>query len=138
MELAEDTFFVAALAEEQRAVGLEWCMVVEDMMVVCSASVRFVAYLGGGRDLVRCGQVPLQLAPAVSVVQEGEVGVHGDKTAVSVGWDVNMVVVVVECGVVLVLGSLAEIVELMARMERVELKELNSCKAKVDVYPVWL
>lgn len=138
MELAEDTFFVAALAVERRAVGLVWRMVVEDMMVVCSASVRFVAYLGGGRDLVRCGQVPLQLAPAVSVVQEGEVGVHGDKTAVSVGWDVNMVVVVVECGVVLVLGSLAEIVELMARMERVELKELNSCKAKVDVYPVWL
>lgn len=138
MELAEDTFFVAALAVERRAVGLEWRMVVEDMMVVCSASVWFVAYLGGGRDLVRCGQVPLQLAPAVSVVQEGEVGVHGDKTAVSVGWDVNMVVVVVECGVVLVLGSLAEIVELMARMERVELKELNSCKAKVDVYPVWL
>lgn len=138
MELAEDTFFVAALAVERRAVGLEWRMVVEDMMVVCSASVWFVAYLGGGRDLVRCGQVPLQLAPAVSVVQEGEVGVHGDKTAVSVGWDVNMVVVVVECGVVLVLGSLAEIVKLMARMERVELKELNSCKAKVDVYPVWL
>lgn len=138
MELAEDTFFVAALAVERRAVGLVWRMVVEDMMVVCSASVWFVAYLGGGRDLVRCGQVPLQLAPAVFVVQGGEVGVHGDKTAVSVGWDVNMVVVVVECGVVLVLGSLAEIVELMARMERVELKELNSCKAKVDVYPVWL
>lgn len=138
MELAEDTFFVAALAEERRAVGLEWRMAVEDMMVVCSASVWFVAYLGGGRDLVRCGRVPLQLAPAVFVVQGGEVGVRGDKTAVSVGWDVNMVVVVVECGVVLVLGSLAEIVELMARMERVELKELNSCKAKVDVYPVWL
>lgn len=138
MELAEDTFFVAALAEERRAVGLVWRMVVEDMMVVCSASVWFVAYLGGGQDLVRCGRVPLQLAPAVFVVQGGEVGVRGDKTAVSVGWDVNMVVVVVECGVVLVLGSLAEIVELMARMERVELKELNSCKAKVDVYPVWL
>lgn len=138
MELAEDTFFVAALAEERRAVGLVWRMVVEDMMVVCSASVWFVAYLGGGRDLVRCGRVPLQLAPAVFVVQGGEVGVRGDKTAVSVGWGVNMVVVVVECGVVLVLGSLAEIVELMARMERVELKELNSCKAKVDVYPVWL
>lgn len=138
MELAEDTFFVAALAVERRAVGLVWRMVVEDMMVVCSASVWFVAYLGGGRDLVRCGRAPLQLAPAVFVVQGGEVGVHGDKTAVFVGWDVNMVVVVVECGVVLVLGSLAEIVELMARMERVELKELNSCKAKVDVYPVWL
>lgn len=30
---------------------------------------------------------------------------------VFVGWDVNMVVVVVECGVVLVLGFLVEIVE---------------------------
>lgn len=87
MELAEGTFFVAALAEERRAVGLEWRMVVEelDMMAVCSVSVRFVAYLGGGRNLVRCGQVLLQLAPVVFVVQGGEVGVPGDKMAVFVG-----------------------------------------------------
>lgn len=56
---------------------------------------------------------------------------------VFVGWDVNMVVVVVECGVVLVLGFLVEIVELMVWMECVELKELNLCKIKVDVYLVW-
>lgn len=85
MELAEDTFFVAVLAEERRAVGLEWSVVVEDMMAECSVSVQFVAYLGGGRDLVRCGQVLLQLEPVVFVVQGGEVGVHGDKMAVFAG-----------------------------------------------------
>lgn len=39
---------------------------------------------------------------------------------------------------VLVLVSLVELVELTERMELVELTELNSCKVKVDVYPIWL
>lgn len=39
---------------------------------------------------------------------------------------------------VLVLVSLVDLVELTERMELVELTELNSCKVKVDVYPIWL
>lgn len=39
---------------------------------------------------------------------------------------------------VLVLVSLVELVELTELMELVELTELNSCKVKVDVYPIWL